>query len=125
MGYHHLTLCELHRPEEIGRRSDRLTGDLGNRLLGNFDRQTFRSQPRAMADFADFELREIFLLRAAGCDGIADAIAGRTGPVRAIKGEDTRRDLRVAHSAAIPGQFFADSRVLPFSGQTTDRPPTQ
>ena len=69
--------------------------------------KTFRLEPRALADLAGFQQREVFFLRTARRHGIADAVAGRTGPVRAVEGKDPGRDLRVTHAALDAGQLVA------------------
>src|SRR5678815_792593 len=101
MGNQQFAFGEFHRTEEVRSGSHGEMRDFRDRLFGDLDGQTFRPQPRALADLAGFEQREILIVRRAGCHRVADAVAGRTGSMRAVEGKDARRDFRVTDTAAV------------------------
>ena len=109
--------------KKVRRRPDRETRHLGDGLLRELDGQTFRLEPRALTDLAGVQQRKVFFLRTARRHGIPDAVAGRTGPVRAIEGKDPRRDFRITHAALDTGQLVTVETGLAVLGQ--DRRPAR
>src|SRR5712692_9195133 len=106
MGYHQFALSEFQRTEEVGSGSHGEMRDLRDRLCGYLDGQAFGPQPRALADLAGFQQREVFIVWTAGYHGVADAVAGRAGSVRAVERKDARRNLWITDAAADAGEFL-------------------
>ena len=107
MGNHQFALGEFQRTEEVGSRSHGEMRHLRDRLCGHLDGQAFRPQPRALADLAGFQQREVFIVRTAGRHGVADAVAGRTGSMRAVERKDARCNFRITDAAADAGELLA------------------
>ncbi|TKS58496.1 MAG: hypothetical protein EWM73_03520 [Nitrospira sp.] len=107
MSYHQFALGECQRTEEVGSRSYGEICHLRDRLFGYLDGQTFRPQSRPLADPAGFQQREVFIVWTAGYHGVADAIAGRAGSVRAIERKHAGSNFRITDAAANAGELLA------------------
>ena len=96
---HQFAFGERESGKKIRRRPHRQLGHFGDGALGDLHRQTLRLETRAVATFAPFQQREIFVFRCARRHRVADAIASGARPMRAVEGEDPRRNLGITHSA--------------------------
>ena len=113
-------LGELQPTEELGSVTDREARDRCDGLPVDQDREAFGLQPVTLADWAQRQGLEIVFFifivfaehRAAPGRLVAQAVAGGARSVRAVEGEETRGELRVAEPAADAGQLLAVNQVF-------------
>src|SRR5918995_707173 len=113
MGNHHFALSECERRKEFGCCPDGPARDVCNRLPGNLDGEAFGPEPGPMTCLTGFQQCQVLVVRGVRRHGIPDAVAGWTGPVRTIKGEDARRDLWITDAAPDARELFTVQEGLP------------